>query len=123
LLLDTHALIWAADDRLDPDVRAVIIASEGVYVSAVTIWEIEIKRAVGKLRAPEDVSALVDESGFERLAITFEHALAAGRLPSLHADPFDRMLIAQARIEGLTLATGDAAIRRYDVPVLEVTSR
>jgi PIN domain nuclease of toxin-antitoxin system len=90
-------------------------------VSAATIWEIEIKRARGRLRVPDDVVQSVDERGFERLAITFEHAREAGRLPPLHADPFDRMLIAQARLEGMTLATGDEAIWRYDVPVLKVT--
>lgn len=92
-----------------------------MFVSAATIWEIEIKRARARLQAPEDVLELVEQSGFERLAITFEHAREAGRLPPLHADPFDRMLIAQARLEGMTLATGDEAIWRYDVPVLRVT--
>lgn len=63
---------------------------------------------------------LVDESGFERLTISYEHAREAGRLPLIHGDPFDRMLIAQARMEGLTLATADARIKRYDVPVMDV---
>lgn len=94
--------------------------ADAVAISAVTIWEIEIKRALGKLRVPDDVAGLVDEAGFERLPITFEHASEAGRLPLLHADPFDRMLVAQARLEGMTLASGDPLIRRYDVPVLKV---
>jgi PIN domain nuclease of toxin-antitoxin system len=89
-------------------------------VSAATIWEIEIKRALDRLQAPEDVADLVEESGFKRLAITFEHAREAGRLPLLHGDPFDRMLVAQARAEGMTLASADAAIQSYDVPVLQV---
>lgn len=72
------------------------------------------------MRAPEDVAGLVDDSGFERLAISFEHAREAGRLPLLHGDPFDRMLVAQARLEGMTLATADETIGRYDVPVLDV---
>lgn len=63
----------------------------------------------------------MDESGFERLAISFEHAREAGRLPLLHGDPFDRMLVAQARLEGMTLATADRTIQRYDIPVLNVT--
>lgn len=84
------------------------------------MWEIEIKRALGRIDAPEEVAELVDESGFERLAISFEHAREAGRLPMHHGDPFDRILVAQARLAGLTLATGDEAIRRYDVPVLDV---
>jgi PIN domain nuclease of toxin-antitoxin system len=91
-----------------------------VFVSAATIWEIEIKRALARLRAPEDVAELVEESGFEPLAITFEHAREAGRLPLLHGDPFDRMLIAQARVEGLTLASADQGIGRYEVSVLDV---
>jgi PIN domain nuclease of toxin-antitoxin system len=73
------------------------------------------------LKAPEDTAGLVDDSGFERLAISFEHACEAGRLPLLHGDPFDRMLVAQARMEGMTLATADEKIQRYNVPVLNVT--
>lgn len=91
-----------------------------MFVSAASVWEIEIKRAVGRLRAPDDVGGLVDASGFERLQVSFEHALEAGRLPLHHRDPFDRMLVAQARYEGLTLATADAALAHYDVPVLAV---
>jgi PIN domain nuclease of toxin-antitoxin system len=92
-----------------------------VYVSSATVWEIEIKRALGRLRAPEDVAGLVDESGFTPLAITFEHAVAAGRLAALHRDPFDRMLVAQALANGLTLATADTTLAGYDVPILEAT--
>jgi PIN domain nuclease of toxin-antitoxin system len=91
-------------------------------VSAATVWEIEIKRALNRIRAPADVPELVDESGFERLDITFEHAREAGALPLHHGDPFDRMLIAQARVEGLVLATADERLQRYDVPVLLVGS-
>jgi PIN domain nuclease of toxin-antitoxin system len=91
-----------------------------VYVSAVSIWEIEIKRAVRRLRAPDDIVERVDEAGYGRLPITFEHAVEAGRLPRLHSDPFDRMLVAQARVEGLTLMTADERIRHYDVGVLGV---
>lgn len=70
-----------------------------------------------------DPAALVDDSGFERLEITFEHAVEAGRLPLHHRDPFDRMLIAQARLEGLTLMTADPDVRRYDVAVLDAGRR
>lgn len=94
--------------------------ADAVFVSAVTVWEIEIKRTLARLRAPEDVAALVDESGFRRLPVTFEHACEAGRLPPHHADPFDRMLIAQARVEDMTLASADAEIRHYDVTTLEL---
>ncbi len=121
LLLDTHALLWAAEGRLATAARrAIEETAEEVLVSSATVWEIEIKRALGRIRAPEGVAELVDESGFERLAIGFEHAREAGRLPPHHGDPFDRVLVAQARVERLTLATGDERIRRYDVPVLDV---
>ena len=119
LLLDTHILIWAAADRLDPATSSLITdEADAVFVSAATVWEIEIKRATGKLTAPGDVEALVDESGFERLSIDFRHAREAARLPRVHNDPFDRLLIAQARIEGMTLATADSVIPRYEVPVV-----
>jgi PIN domain nuclease of toxin-antitoxin system len=91
-----------------------------VFVSSATIWEIEIKRSLGRLRGPEDVIGLVEQSGFEELPITFEHAREAGRLPPLHGDPFDRMLVAQARVDRLTLASADETLRRYEVPVLKV---
>jgi PIN domain nuclease of toxin-antitoxin system len=114
-------LIWAAQGRLRDDAHQVIEeGADSVFVSAAAIWEIEIKQALGKLRAPNDLIARVDESGYERLPITFEHAREAGRLPPLHGDPFDRMLIAQARLEGLTLASADPAVRRYDVSVLDI---
>jgi len=95
-------------------------AADSVSVSAATIWEIEIKRALGKLQAPADALERSDESGFERLPITFEHAREAGRLPLLHGDPFNRLLVAQARVEGLTLASADSAISQYQVPVFDV---
>lgn len=114
-------MIWAAAGRLDGDAqRAIEEQADAVFVSAATVWEIEIKRALGRLRVPQDVARLVEDSGFERLAIGFEHASEAGRLPPLHADPFDRMLIAQARLEEMTLASADATIQRYEVPVLAV---
>lgn len=95
-------------------------AADAVFVSAATIWEIEIKRALGKLQAPDDAIQNSDESGYERLPITFEHARQAGKLPPLHGDPFDRLLIAQAGMEKLTLATADSEIKRYNVQVLHV---
>jgi len=112
------------DKRLADDARQTIEDGRNiVFVSAATIWEIEIKRALRKLETYEgavDTIQLVDGSGFERLAISYEHAREAGQLPLLHGDPFDRMLIAQARLEGLTLATTDERIKRYDVSVLDV---
>lgn len=111
-----------AEDRVGGEFRSLVEhRAVSVVVSAASVWEIEIKRALGRLDAPDDVGELVDRSGFERLAIHFDHAREAGRLPPMHGDPFDRVLIAQARREGLTLATTDDVISRYDVSVLAVT--
>jgi len=123
LLLDTHVLLWslAGDERLGE--RAVDLIEDGrnvVYVSAASIWEISIKRSLGKLRVPGDVLAEVDAASFIRLPISFEHADAVAALPDLHADPFDRMLIAQARTDRLTLMTHDALMQRYDVQLIAV---
>lgn len=115
-------MLWAAEDAIDGELRELIKhEADAVVVSTATVWEIEIKRALGRLEAPNDVGGLVERSGFERLAIEFDHAREAGRLPPIHSDPFDRMLIAQAQLEGLTLATSDEAIVRYDVSVIAVT--
>lgn len=123
LLLDTHILLWwlADDATLSPQLRSVIEdpASE-VFVSAATAWEIAIKRAIGKLDFPmERLSESLAESGFTPLAIQVPHAILAGALPRHHADPFDRMLVAQARHEGLTIVTVDPQIRNYAVAVLD----
>ncbi len=88
-------------------------------MSAASVWEIAIKAAAGKLGAPSNIPRLVDGSGFERLTITFEHSQRAGSLPLHHADPFDRMLVAQAQLEGLTLITSDRKMHLYDVPILD----
>lgn len=114
-------LLWALEDRLTGQGGdAIRTGAETVAVSAASIWEIEIKRSLGKLKTPDDLGGLTDLSGFERLSVSFEHAREAGRLASIHSDPFDRMLIAQARHEGLTLATADSTLARYEVPILVV---
>ena len=122
LLLDSHTLLWWWEDdrpRLGPQAQALIAdAANEVFVSAATIWELAIKRATGKLQTPADLEAAVRLSGFIELPVTFRHAERAGRLPLLHRDPFDRMLVAQAQAESLTLITGDASIARYAVPTL-----
>jgi PIN domain nuclease of toxin-antitoxin system len=121
LLLDTAVLLWwlAADRRLSQQAASVIAApGSAVSVSAASAWEIEIKRALGRLTAPDDLPAALNDSGFEALPVELAHAIAAGRLPPLHADPFDRMLVAQARLEAMTLVTADREIARYDVHVL-----
>lgn len=122
LLLDTHMFIWAcADlDRLSrAEQKAIADPDNDIFVSAATAWEIAIKRALGRLdfrveRFEEFASSLE----FEPLPVTARHAIAAGALPRHHNDPFDRMLVAQAQREGLTLVTADPMIRRYEVAVL-----
>ena len=119
LLLDTHVLIWALgnDPKLGPATReALTDPNNDAYVSAATVWEIAIKRALGKLNAPEDLSRRIERDGFSGLPVTLFHGEQAGALPPIHRDPFDRMLIAQAQAEGLTIVTMDGTIPRYGVP-------
>lgn len=122
LLLDTHVFLWAADmtERLSPASRTAIeSASNEVFVSSASAWEIAIKARLGQLRfAVESLESVIDRLGFTTLVIAVDHALAAGTLPLHHRDPFDRMLVAQARLEGMTLATADKVLARYDVPIL-----
>lgn len=120
LLLDTHALLWwLADEQLDAGARAAIEDPENVvWVSAASVWEIAIKRSLGKLRTGADLLGAVEWSGFERLPIAMDHAEAAGALPPHHRDPFDRMLVAQAQLLDLAIVTRDAAFDAYDVELL-----
>lgn len=121
LLLDSHTLLWGLGDvdRLSPAAREVLSAGvTPAYVSAASIWEIGIKRASGKLRAPDDLLDRVAAASFQELAVDFRHATAAGALPRHHGDPFDRMIVAQAQCEGLIVVTRDEHIAAYGVPVL-----
>jgi PIN domain nuclease of toxin-antitoxin system len=121
LLLDTHALLWWLEDsvELSADARDRIAdGSNEVVVSAASAWEMAIKQATGKLRVPDDLVAALEASVLATLPITFDHALRAGSLPPHHQDPFDRMLIAQAMIEGLTIVTRDPHFEPYGVPRL-----
>lgn len=120
LLLDTHVVIWwlADDPALSEVTKALIDSEPEIYVSAATLWEITIKQAIGKLKEPPDLPERVRDGEFRELPITFDHAIVAGRLPVIHRDPFDRMLVAQARCEDLTLVTTDDTIQRYEVAVL-----
>jgi PIN domain nuclease of toxin-antitoxin system len=121
LMLDTHAFLWwlGDDPRLGPRARELIATAENqIFVSAATAWEISIKKSLGKLEAPEDLDAIADEEGFEKMPISFFHGERVGDLPQHHRDPFDRMLIAQSQAEGLEIITADDAIRRYAVKTI-----
>jgi PIN domain nuclease of toxin-antitoxin system len=121
-LLDTHALLWALAEpkKLPTKVSDILIDPEhSIYVSAATLWEISIKVALKKLSAkPAAIVAELDTLGFEELPVHSRHTLRLLELRAHHRDPFDRMLIAQALEEGLTLISHDPALSRYDVPVL-----
>lgn len=120
LLLDTHALVWwLTDEPMVADVIERIADPDTlVAVSAVSVWEIAIKRALGKLEFDGSVSDQVEAEGFTPVPIGLAHAERAGGLPAHHRDPFDRLLIAQAQIEKLVLVTRDADLADYDVAVL-----
>jgi PIN domain nuclease of toxin-antitoxin system len=122
LLLDTHVILWWLTDdlALSDEVKTRLDDEPNVYVSPASLWEVTIKQSIGKLSEPIDVAEEIRDSGFRELPITFHHAIAAGRLPLIHHDPFDRMLVAQAQCEGLTLASRDPHIQRYDVALLPV---
>jgi PIN domain nuclease of toxin-antitoxin system len=122
ILLDSHAFLWwlAEDPKLSADARkAVADPSSIIHVSAATLWELSIKAALGKLDL--DGANLVEEIGendFVELPMTARHSLAAATLPRHHGDPFDRMLIAQAQLEDLTIVTRDPAFRAYGISIL-----
>jgi PIN domain nuclease of toxin-antitoxin system len=125
LLLDTHALLWWLfdDPKLSSTARAVIGDPQNkVIVSAASAWEITTKHRMGRLPEAGDVPARLPDylrrARFSVLSISLEHAMAAGALPGPHKDPFDRILVAQARIEDLTVATTDHVFRDYDVAVI-----
>ena len=117
-LLDTHIFLWwlSGNSSLGPRAREVISnGMNDVYVSAATTWEISIKKALGKLKSPDDMDAIVEEERFLKLPISLYHGQIAGSLPPHHRDPFDRMLIAQAQAEGLILVTSDKMFAKYGV--------
>lgn len=121
LLLDANALLWWLADH--PTLsrqarRAIADPSTDVLVSAASVWEIQIKRAMGKLLAPDGIVSAVDAAGFEGLPITMGDAEDAGRLPPHHRDPFDRMLVAQAQRLDAVIATRDTVFAAYGVDTL-----
>jgi PIN domain nuclease of toxin-antitoxin system len=117
LLLDTHVVLWwlTDDETLSDEVKQLIDTEVEVFISAASVWEIAIKQALGKLVGPPDLLDVLDRSGLLELPIRSRHAAAAGGLPLGHRDPFDRMLVAQARCEGLTLLSRDPQMQGYDV--------
>ena len=122
LLLDTHVFLWwrMNDPGLSEPARTRITEAPVVFVSAASAWEASIKIALGKLTLPEPFEDGVTDSGFDELPIRFEHARIAGALPPHHADPFDRMLVAQAQVERLALVTHDQAMAPYAADVFWV---
>ncbi len=116
LLLDTHVLLWWLADpaRLSaPARRAIADGANIVFVSAASVWEMEIKAGLGKLKVPDDLPAQMQQERLVELPVRMSHAQAVASLPPLHRDPFDRMLIAQARAETLTLVTADSLVLAY----------
>lgn len=122
LLLDTHIVLWwlADDARLSHRARD-LVADPGntPVVSAATAWEVAIKQALGKLQIDADFEAAVQQQGFASLPIMIRHALETRTLPQIHRDPFDRMLIAQARVENLPLLTADARLLGYPANIIQ----
>ena len=121
LLLDTRVFLWSIGnpEELREAARTAIVDPDNdVAVSAVSVWEVAIKRSLGKLNAPIDIVQAIADTRFRPLSITLEHAAGAGALPRHHGDPFDRMLVAQAQHETLTLVTRDSHLAAYGVPLL-----
>ena len=122
ILLDTHVLLWWLDDNPALSDNARLYISDGnnlIFVSAAVIWEIRIKQSLGKLDIPPNFRQVLEQQSFELLAITIEHAHVVGALPTIHRDPFDRMLVAQAKTEGFTILTRDPLFKQYMVPIIK----
>lgn len=116
-LLDTHILLWALMDheKLSSTLKEKICDETNIiFVSAVSTWEIMIKKSLGKLKIPNNFESALVEARFELLPIRVSHTMEIENLPEIHSDPFDRLLIAQCKIEGLTLITQDKTIMKYD---------
>jgi PIN domain nuclease of toxin-antitoxin system len=122
LLLDTHVVLWwlTDDPTLADEVKDRLDHEPDVYISPASVCEVAIKQAIGKLEQPADLSERIRDSGFRHLSITIEHSIAAGRLPLIHRDPFDRILVAQAQLDDLTLVTRNAEIQKYEVDLVAV---
>ncbi len=121
LLVDTNALLWflAGSDRLRPAARAAVEDADVVTVSVASLWEATIKASLGRLSLSVDLGPATTDQGMQRLDIRDAHLARLATLPLHHRDPFDRMLIAQAQAEALTIVTSDSAFEHYDVQVLD----
>ena len=120
VLLDTHVLIWWDEGRrIAAAARQAIEEADAVYVSAASAWEVALKTALGRLRSTRTVEEAASDSGFLELPVTLRHAEWVTGLPPHHRDPFDRMLVAQAAVEELTLVTRDPVFARYGVALIE----
>lgn len=120
-LLDTHVLLWwlSDDPSLSAKVRELVSDETNlIFVSAASAWEIVIKKSLGKLVAPDDLEEAFKRNDFKELPMTLQHVLMIGQIPNHHKDPFDRMLIAQAKCEGLTLITADEKLTLYNIPLI-----
>ncbi len=121
LLLDTHAAVWwlSGDDRFGREAaRRLEAGGDELLLSAVVVWEVAIKRALGRLDAPDDLVPAFVAAGAVALPVHLEHAVAVEGLEHHHRDPFDRMLVAQARVEGAAIVSRDEALRPYGVPLV-----
>jgi PIN domain nuclease of toxin-antitoxin system len=121
LLLDTHTLLWTliAPDRLSANAAQAIAAEESeVFVSIVSPWEMAIAKALGRMNPPDDLEVQLEKRRFALLPVSLRHTHVIETLPHHHRDPFDRMLVAQAQVEGLTIVTIDRLLRRYPVSLL-----
>jgi PIN domain nuclease of toxin-antitoxin system len=121
LLLDTHAALWwlADDDRIGEEVvRHLTDDTNQVLISAVVVWEVAIKRSLGKLDAPEDLAPTLVGAGAQPLPVTLEHAAAVEKLPWRHRDPFDRLLVAQALTEDAAIVSRDEPLSEYGVAIV-----
>jgi PIN domain nuclease of toxin-antitoxin system len=121
-LLDSHVLLWYNDPNgpLSASKRDVLDQAETLFVSVASIWELTLKRSVGKLDFSKPFSALIEEYSMDVLPVRLEHVAETEQLPRLHKDPFDHLLVAQAIVEGLVLVTHDDVVARYPVPVFRV---
>lgn len=123
ILLDTHILLWAAGDpsRLSADLHDMLESLDNeLFFSAASLWEITIKHSLGRSDFKVDARVLrrgLIDNAYTELTINSEHAVTVGSLPSIHKDPFDRILIAQATVEGITLVTSDSIVSKYPGPI------